>query len=73
MNNIKSVNSDVVKVGQKITLPVMRFGNDGDPILIHNGLVIFLKGVREQRLEAGMMVDIKITKLGSNCAFAAQA
>lgn len=58
-----------VKVGDVLKLGVVRFGKDGDPILMHAGFVIFLKGVKGG-VELNKMFEVRITKVLPHFAFA---
>ena len=60
----------MVKVGDVLKLGVVRFGKKGDPIMIHNGLVIFLKNLdKKGGVQLNTMVEIKITKVFPKFAF----
>ncbi len=59
-----------VKVGDVLKLGVVRFGRDGDPIMIHKMFVIFLKDIEKRGVELNKMIDIKITKVMPKFAFA---
>ena len=59
-----------VKVGDKLKLGITKFGRDGDPIIVHKGFIIFLKGLEKRGVELNTMVEIKITKVLPKFAFA---
>ena len=59
-----------VKIGEVLKLNVEKFGESGDPILKHNGLIIFLKETDKKGFELGKLVEIKITKVCAKFAFA---
>ncbi len=63
-------NKTPLKVGDTLKLGVVRFGRDGDPILIHEGLIIFLKDMEKKGVELNTTINIKITKVCENFAFA---
>ncbi len=59
-----------IKIGDILKLGVTKFGKDGDPIMVHNGLIIFLKDMEKRGIELNTMVEIKITKVCEKYAFA---
>ena len=59
-----------IKVGDVLKLGISKFGKNGDPIMIHQGLIIFLKGIEKRGVQLNTMFEIKITKVFSNFAFA---
>ncbi len=59
-----------IKIGDVLKLGVKRFGRDGDPIVIHNRMIIFIKDTNKVGVEINKMIDIKITKVFPNYAFA---
>ena len=59
-----------VNVGDKMKLGVVRFGKNGDPIMMHKGFVIFLKGIPTGGVPLNSMFEIKITKVLPKYAFA---
>ena len=58
-----------IKVGDKLKLGVLRFGKDGDPILIKDGFIIFLKD-KGRGVQLNTIIEVKVTKVFSNYAFA---
>ena len=62
-----------LKIGDVLKLGVVKFGRNGDPILIQEGFVIFLKGLEKRGVELNAMVEIKITKVLPKFAFAERA
>ena len=59
-----------VKVGDILKLGVVRFGINGDPIMMLKGFVIFLKELDKRGVELNTLVEIKITKVMPKFAFA---
>ena len=59
-----------IKVGDKLKLGITKFGKDGDPIMVHKGFVIFLKGIEKRGVQLNAMIEIKITKVLPKFAFA---
>ena len=59
-----------VKVGDILKLAVVRFGINGDPIMMLRGYIIFLKGLEKRGVELQMLIEIKITKVFPHFAFA---
>ncbi len=59
-----------VKVGEVLKLGIVRFGRDGDPIMIHKNFIIFLKDADRKDVQLNVMFEIKITKVLPNFAFA---
>ena len=59
-----------LKIGDVLKLSVKRFGKDGDPIVIHNGMIIFIKDTDKVGVEINKMINIKITKVFIKYAFA---
>jgi len=67
------MNGDIkppVKIGDVLKLGVTRFGKDGDPILQYKNLIIFLKELNGKGVPLKEMIEIKITKVFPNFAFA---
>lgn len=58
-----------LKVGDVLKLGVVRFGKDGDPIMMHAGFVVFLKGVKGG-VQLNTMFEVRITKVLPHFAFA---
>ena len=52
-----------VKIGDILKLGVVRFGKEGDPILIHKGFIIFLKDLRGDSVSLNTLIEIEITKV----------
>ena len=59
-----------IKVGDVLKLGVQRFGKEGDPIMMHKGFVIFLKGIENKGIELNTLFEIKIIKILPRFAFA---
>ena len=59
-----------VKVGDVLKLGVVKFGRDGDPIMIHKKFIIFLKDVKRMAIQLNALIEVKITKVLPNFAFA---
>jgi len=59
-----------IVVGDILTLTVSRFGKKGDPIMVHKGFIIFLKDFKDVAVRLNKMIEIKITKVLPNFAFA---
>ena len=59
-----------IKVGDIFKLGVVRFGWGGNPIMLYKGFVIFLRGIEKRGVQLNVMVEIRITKVLSNFAFA---
>ena len=59
-----------VKVGEVFKLGIVRFGKDGDPIMIHKNFIIFLKDLEREGVQLNAMFEIKITKVLPKFAFA---
>lgn len=59
-----------VKVGEILKLGIVRIGINGDPIMMLNRFVIFLKGLEGRGVELNTLVEIKITKVMPKFAFA---
>ena len=59
-----------VKVGEILKLGVVRFGRDGDPIMIKDRFIIFLKDAERKGIELNTMIKIRITKVLPNFSFA---
>ena len=59
-----------IVVGDVFTLAVSRFGKEGDPIMVYNGFIIFLKDFKDVAVRLNRMIEIKITKVLPNFAFA---
>ena len=59
-----------VKVGDVLKLGVIRFGRDGDPVMIYEGFVIFLKDIKKRGVQLNTMLEIQITKVCGKFAFA---
>jgi len=59
-----------IKVGDVLKLGVVRIGGEGDPVMIHEGFVIFLKNHQKKGFQLGTMIEVKITKVMSKFAFA---
>jgi len=57
-----------VEVGEVLKLGVVKFGKEGDPILIHKNFIIFLKDVKD--IELNTMIEVKITKVFPHFALA---
>jgi len=66
----EKITTPPVKVGDVLKLGVVRFGRDGDPIMIHKKYIIFLKGIEKRGVELNTMIEIKITKVMPRFAFA---
>ena len=59
-----------VKIGDILKLGVVKFGKEGDPIMIHKKLIIFLKDKEKRGIELNTMIEVKITKVLPHFAFA---
>ena len=59
-----------VKIGDILKLAIARLGDSGDPILMYDGFVIILKGLDKKGAHLNKLIDIKITKVLPNFAFA---
>ena len=59
-----------IKVGDILKLGVTKFGKEGDPILVHEGLIIFLKDIEKKGIQLNTIFEIKIIKVLQNFAFA---
>ncbi len=59
-----------LKVGDVIKVSVLKFGNNGDPLIKYHGAVIFLKGTEKKGFELGRQIEIKITKVYPSFLFA---
>ena len=59
-----------VKIGDKLSLSITKFGRNGDPMMVHEGFIIFLQNVGRSGVDVGRLVDIKITKVLDKFAFA---
>lgn len=59
-----------VKVGDTLKLGVTRFGKEGDPIMIYKKFIIFLKDIEKRGVQLNTVIEIKITKVLPNFAFA---
>ena len=57
-----------LKVGDRIRSAISKVGTNGDPIIIHNGLVIFLKNLKE--FQMNQIVTVKITAVKEKFATA---
>ena len=58
-----------IKIGDELKLTVQRFGKDGDPIMVHKNLIIFLKNTKGG-IQIGKLFKVKITKVFPKYAFA---
>ena len=47
-------------------LRILGKGNKGNPFVKYKGMVIFINGPAPER---GESVDVKVTKVGTNCAW----
>ncbi len=59
-----------VKVGDILKLAVNKIGNNGDPVMVHEGFVIFLKDPKTTSFQLGRIFEVKITKVSQKFAFA---
>lgn len=59
-----------VKVGDILKLGIVRIGKDGDPIMIHRKFIIFLKDMEKRAVQLNTLIEVKITKVFPNFAFA---
>lgn len=59
-----------VKVGDVLKLTVNKIGNNGDPMMLHDGFVIFLKEAEKKGFDVGVQMDVKIIKVLDKFAFA---
>lgn len=59
-----------VKVGDVLRLGVSKIGKDGDPIMIHKKFIIFLKDKERKAIQLNTFIEVKITKVLPNFAFA---
>jgi len=59
-----------IKVGDVFKLGVARIGKNGDPIVIKDGFIIFLKNLGTRGVQLNTIVEIKITKVFPKYAFA---
>ena len=60
-----------VKVGDVLKLPIINFGKDGgDPIMMIEGFIIFLKDPEKRSVQLNTSIEIKITKVLARFAFA---
>ena len=59
-----------IKIGDILKLGVQRFGANGDPILIHEGFIIFLKNIEKGGVALNTMMEVKIMKVLPKFAFA---
>ena len=59
-----------VKVGEHINIAISRFGTNGDPIAMYNGLVIFVKNTDRNGVDISKIIELKITKVFPKYAFA---
>lgn len=57
-----------VKIGDKLRLGVIRMGNNGDPVMVHKGFIIFLK-IGSQGFQLNTLMDVKIIKVFPKFAF----
>ena len=67
------MNEDInppVEIGDVLKLGITRVGKDGDPIMIHKNFIIFLKDFEKKSVELSKLIEIKITKVFPNFAFA---
>ncbi len=67
------MNEDInppVEVGDVLKLGVTRMGNDGDPIMVHKNFIIFLKDLEKKGIQLNTLIEVKITKVFPNFAFA---
>ncbi len=59
-----------VEVGDVLKLGIVKMGADGDPIMIHKKFIIFLKDKEKKAIELNTLMEVKITKVFPNFAFA---
>ena len=59
-----------IKIGDTLKLGVINFGNSGDPMMKHEGLIIFLKNTKSGGVKLNTLNEVKITKVFPNYAFA---
>ena len=58
----------LIKIGEVLKLGVVRFGRDGDPIMVYEGFIIFLK--EKKAIELNTLIEVKIIKVLPKFAFA---
>ena len=60
-----------VKVGDVLKLGVTNFGKDGgDPMMVLQGFVIFLKDPEKKPIQLNTLIEIRITKVFQKFSFA---
>ena len=59
-----------IKVGDILKLAIKKLGKEGDPVMIHEGFVIFLKNGVDRSFQLNAMIEVKITKVLPKFAFA---
>jgi len=67
------MNEDInppVEIGDVLNLGIDRMGRDGDPIMTYKNFIIFLKDFKKKSVELSKLIEVKITKVFPNFAFA---
>lgn len=65
----EEINSPV-KLGDILKLGVIKFGTNGDPIMLYQNLIIFLKDKEKKAIELNKLIEVKIVKVMPRFAFA---
>jgi len=58
-----------VEVGQILELPIMGFGKDEDPMMKHEGYVLFLRRSENVKMHRDQVIKVRVTKLLAHSGF----
>lgn len=64
------MNKSPVHINQVLSLPIDRFGKEGDIIFMHKNFIIFLKSKKKLSVHLNEFVKIRITKIMPSFALA---
>lgn len=68
--NVREEVEPPVEVGDILKLGIVKIGVNGDPIMIHEHFIIFLKEKEKKKIQLNELIEIKIMKVFPNFAFA---
>ena len=52
-----------IRINEILSLPINGFGKEGDPIIIYNNFIIFVKGEEKISVNVNSFIKIRITKI----------
>ena len=68
--NVREELEPPVEVGDILKLGVTGFGGNGDPIMVYQHFIIFLKEKEKVKILLNTLIEIRIIKVLPNFAFA---